>query len=295
MNINGAGELCKAVAKASGPQVENECRNLGQQSAGSAVMTSGGNMAVPNIIHMVVGSSGKQHLQLCVEKCVQLADAKGLKTISLPAVGTGAGGLPDVDSAQLIFQALRNSLESCVNLRHVRIVLYQANFMQAFLDEKKLMEKQNNKQPASSSTHEPPRKKIKTEQDGQPDWRNRDKVVIHVAGPSKAGVNRAVDTLKQGITDAFTSQKIEHQSVSQLSKKQVSDLEKYAKSRDVKFEIHSAVNNIVVHGEHSGVAKMVGKIWCRLNESLDQNRIADCAQQPSKSYILVFLLLFIML
>lgn len=129
MNMYEAGELSKAIAKASGVQVVDECKRLGQQPPGSAVMTSGGNLTTPNIIHMVVGSSTKQHLQLCVEKCLQLAETNGLKTISLPAVGTGAGGLSEVDSAQATFQALRNNLKSFVNLRQVRIVIYQAKFM----------------------------------------------------------------------------------------------------------------------------------------------------------------------
>ena len=283
MNMNGAGALGKAVAKASGTQVETECKNLGQQPAGSAVITTGGNLVAPFIIHMVVGSTDKQHLQLCVEKCIQLADAKGLKTISLPAVGTGSGGLGDVDSARATFQALRNTLRSCVNLRQVKIVLYQANLMQAFLNEKKLMEPQENKQPVSSSRDEPPRKKFKTEQDAQRDPRNKDKIVIYVTGPSKASVKRAIDTLKQGITDAFTCQTVNHQSVSQLSKKQISDLKKYAKARDVKLEVHAAMNRIVTHGEHCVVAEMVGEIWRRLNERAEQDRAAERAKISSKS------------
>lgn len=282
MNMANAGELCKAVARASGAQVENECRNLGMQPAGSAVITSGGDLVAPHIIHMVVGSTDKQHLQLCVEKCIQQAETKGLKTISLPAVGTGAGGVAEVDSARATFQALRNTLGSCVNLRQVRIVLYQANLMQTFLNEKKLMEQQDKKQPASNTANEPPRKKIKTEQDAQPDCRNKNKVVIHVVGPSKEVVETAIDTLKQEITEAFTRQTVNQQIISELSRKQISDLRKYAKARDVKLEVHSATSRIVVHGEHSLVAEMVGEIWRRLNDTWEQKRAAECAKLSSK-------------
>ena len=282
MDIYGAGELGKAIARASGVQLENECRNLGRQHAGSAVMTSGGNLAVPNIIHMVVGSTDKQHLQLCVEKCLQLADMRGLKTISLSAVGTGVGGISDVDSAQVTFQALRNVLGGCVNLRRVRIVLYQVILRPAFLNEKNLMEQQQNRRLVPSSPDEPPRKKIKTEQDGQPDPSNKDKVKIYVTGPSKAGVKRAIDTLKQGIAEAFTSQKVKHQTVSQLSREQASGLMKHAQARDAKLEIQSAVNCIVVHGEHGAVAGMVGEIWRRLNETSEQKRAVESAKLSSK-------------
>ena len=182
MNIYGAGELGKAVAKASGVQVEDECKNLGQQPPGSAVMTSGGNLAVPNIIHMVIGSATKQHLQLCLEKCLQLADAKGMKKISLPAVGSGTGGLSEAESAQVTFQALKNILKTCLNVRQVRIVLYQAKLMEAFQKEKKLyMQEQGNQhtvfRQSPVKTNEPPRKKPRKVEDGEPDPRNKEKAV----------------------------------------------------------------------------------------------------------------------
>ena len=288
MNIYGAGELGKAIAKASGVQVEDECKRLGQQPPGSAVMTSGGNLATPNIIHMVVGSSTKQHLQFCVEKCLQLAEANGLKTISLPAVGTGAGGLSEVDSAQATFQALRNNLKSCVNLRQVRVVLYQAKFMESFQKEQKLMQQQENQQqvsisPAPVKTEEPPRKKPRMTKDGVPDPKNKDRVIIYVSGASKAAVKRATDKLNRGLTEAFTIQKVEQRAIGQLSKKEITGLQKRAQIHDVKLEINQSVNRILVHDEHSGVAQMVGKIWCLLNERTEQNRTNEPAKLPSKS------------
>ena len=288
MNIYGAGELGKAIAKASGAQVEDECKRLGQQPPGSAVMTSGGNLATPNIIHMVVGSSTKQHLQLCVEKCLQLAEANGLKMISLPAVGTGAGGLSAVDSAQATFQALRNNLKNCVILCQVRIVLYQAQFMEAFQKEQKLMQQQENQQQVSISpppvkTEEPPRKKARMTQDGVQNPKNKDRVIFYISGPSKAAVKRATDKLNRGLTEAFTTQKVEQRAIGQLSKKEVAGLRKRAEKSDVKLEINQSVNRILVHGEHGRVAEMVGKIWCELNKRSEQNRANEPAKLPSKS------------
>ena len=55
MNMNNAGELSKAILKSGGQQIQQECSQLGQQIAGSAVMTSGGNLAAPKIIHIIPG------------------------------------------------------------------------------------------------------------------------------------------------------------------------------------------------------------------------------------------------
>ena len=55
MNMNNAGELSKAILKQGGSQIQQECSQLGNQVAGSAVMTNGGNLAAPKVIHIIPG------------------------------------------------------------------------------------------------------------------------------------------------------------------------------------------------------------------------------------------------
>lgn len=55
MNMNNAGELSKAILREGGQQIQDECNQLGHQTAGSAVRTTGGNLAAPCIIHIIPG------------------------------------------------------------------------------------------------------------------------------------------------------------------------------------------------------------------------------------------------
>ena len=55
MNMNNAGELSKAILREGGQQIQDECNRLGHQTAGSAVMTTGGNLAAPRVIHIIPG------------------------------------------------------------------------------------------------------------------------------------------------------------------------------------------------------------------------------------------------
>ena len=55
MNMNNAGELSKAILREGGQQIQDECSRLGHQTAGSAVMTTGGNLAAPHVIHIIPG------------------------------------------------------------------------------------------------------------------------------------------------------------------------------------------------------------------------------------------------
>ena len=133
LNMDNAGALSKAVKQASG--VQDELYGLGAQAGGSAVMTSGGNLAARHIIHLIPESSNKQHLQQCVEECLCLAESRSVQSISFPAIGTGAYGMSATDSASLIFQALSNFSANFNTIRKVRIVIFQAQMLQVFQQE----------------------------------------------------------------------------------------------------------------------------------------------------------------
>ena len=55
MKMSIAGELSKAILKAGGPQIQQECSQHGKQTPGTAVMTGGGNLAVRHVIHIIPG------------------------------------------------------------------------------------------------------------------------------------------------------------------------------------------------------------------------------------------------
>ena len=136
MNMESAGRLSKAVKQASG--VQDECTRLGRQEGGSVVMTSGGNLAargVRHIIHLIPRSADKNHLQQCVEKCLALAESKGIQSISFPAIGTGAYGMSATDSASLTFQGLSNFSANFNTIHKVRIVIFQSQMLQTFQQE----------------------------------------------------------------------------------------------------------------------------------------------------------------
>ena len=132
MNMDSAGALSKAVKQAAGQVVQDECYQLGHQTGGSVVVTSGGNLTARNIIHLIPDTADKNHLQQCVEKCLGVAEASGFQSISFPAVGTGSFHMSAADSASLIFQALSNFSARFSVIKKVRIVVFQAPMLQAF-------------------------------------------------------------------------------------------------------------------------------------------------------------------
>jgi len=359
MNMETAGALSKAVKLVSGPQVEAECNQLGQQSGGSAVITSGGNLQARHIIHMIPDSKRKDHLQQCVERCLRLAETKGLKSISIPAIGTGAFGLSAVDSASLIFQALGNFDGSFNTVSKVRIVVFQTQMLQSFQQEHQKHSSYSSKGTTSTivkdrrfsvevingdltqektdaimninstdmnmnnagelskaiANKSGPQVQQECSQLGKqsagsavmtsggnlnvphiihiipgssdkqhlPHASVDHSVRICVIGKKKAVVEKAVESLKKGFSEACTTDKVESEVIRQLSHKQIDSLKRKAEDRDVKLKVEADVDRISLRGQPNEVSGLVGEIWKEINERTKKIQEEEQAQLVSRN------------
>ena len=120
MNMNSAGAVSKAIAQASGPSVEQECKLKGQQQPGAVVMTSAGNLSAQSIIHVIPGGGSVDDTERSVENCLNVADSFRSSTISLPAMGTGNAGGALKRSAQSMLRAVKNFINQAhQNIRQI--------------------------------------------------------------------------------------------------------------------------------------------------------------------------------
>ena len=250
MIMSNAGQVSKAIAEAGGSQVEDECRRLGPQLGGTAVLTKAGDLHVRHIVHLIPLSSDKQHLKACLEAGLQLADTKGLQSISLPAIGTGGYGMSAVISANMIFQALGNFCKTCKHVRKVRIVILQDKMIEAFRQEKTRQE----------TVH---RDRVSTMPENQI-------VKVRVTGNDEKSVSKAVDTLKMNFSNECTTNEVKDESISKLSDNQVRLLLQEACTADVEMIVEAAMNRISVRGDEREVPKLVSKIFHEISESKKQ-------------------------
>ena len=257
MNMNNAGELSKALANACGQQVQQECSQLGKQQPGSAVMTSGGKLNAPHIIHIVPGSSDKMDLQKCLEEGLRLADKNKLQSISIPAIGTGGFGLPATDSANLVFKALRNFIGNFQNITKVRIVVFQGGLIQAFQQEKTRLDTQYVSH--GSSIPAPA-----TDQSFQPSVR------VLVTGKNKDSVDRAVKELKTTLTKACITKKISDEDIASLSPTQINNLQREAYKCDTEVKFDHTAKCVTVCGYHGNVHDMISKIKDEISKGIKE-------------------------
>ena len=108
-------------------------------------------------------------------------------------------------------------------------------------------------------------------------------VKILVVGRDKGSVSKAVGALKKRFSEACTTQKLENETVSKLSPKQINKLRWKAKELDVKLEIEVDVDRIVVKGGPVEVPGMVGEIWQEINERNKKIQEEEQAIMVSKS------------
>lgn len=123
-----------AIHARGGPRIYEECRVIGGCAVGDAVMTSGGNLKAPYVIHAVgpVWHGGDQEepelLARAYRRSLAIAARQHLRSISFPAISTGVYGYPLRLAAPIALNAIMEFLAHGQHeLEEVRVVLYTAD------------------------------------------------------------------------------------------------------------------------------------------------------------------------
>lgn len=130
----GGGGVDGAIHKAGGPAVLAECRRIvgqiGSLPAGQAVITTGGRLTAKHVIHTVGpvyrdGESGEaEKLASCHRESIRLADQHAIKSLSFPAISTGAFGYPASAAASIAISSTVEALAATSHVNRVRFVLF---------------------------------------------------------------------------------------------------------------------------------------------------------------------------
>ena len=120
--LAGGGGVDGAIHRAGGPEIMAELDGIrareGGCPTGSAVATGAGRLPAKYVFHAVgpVYRDGKHGepdlLASCYRKCLELADARGVLTISFPAISAGVYGYPLEEAAAIALGEVRKHLQS---------------------------------------------------------------------------------------------------------------------------------------------------------------------------------------
>ena len=137
--LAGGGGVDGAIHRAGGPAIMRELSKFDHCPTGSAVPTGAGNLPAKYVFHAVGpvyrdGRHGEPELLAsCYRKCMELADERGVETISFPAISTGVYGYPMEDAARIAIREVKQHLEKPdTSVREVTFVLFGAAAYDAF-------------------------------------------------------------------------------------------------------------------------------------------------------------------
>jgi O-acetyl-ADP-ribose deacetylase (regulator of RNase III) len=125
--VLGAG-VAGAIRKRGGPAIQRECDAHGPIKVGEAAITGSGQLAARHVIHAASmalgGRTTAKSLKSSMDDSFRLAREHGVRSIAIPAVGTGIAGFPMDECARVMAVSLRDALKSGWAPDEVRFVLF---------------------------------------------------------------------------------------------------------------------------------------------------------------------------
>jgi Ca-activated chloride channel family protein len=126
-----------AVHRVGGMELTRECRSIGHVGLGEAVVTRGGGLPVPYVLHTAVpefdGSDKALHLLAsCYRSAFELARQLRLGRVAVPAIGTGTNRFPVERAAEIAVREALKALARDGDPRRIELVLYDEATRQAF-------------------------------------------------------------------------------------------------------------------------------------------------------------------
>jgi O-acetyl-ADP-ribose deacetylase (regulator of RNase III) len=152
-SLMGGGGVDGAIHRAGGPAILAACKEIRRNQLpdglppGQAVITTGGNLPAPFVIHTVgpiYWEAGKQApalLASCYYNSLKVAVEEGFKTMAFPAISTGVYGYPKDNAAAVTSQAIMDFLAGDERLEEVRLIFFSQGDAAVFLKHHKFMVK----------------------------------------------------------------------------------------------------------------------------------------------------------
>lgn len=125
--VLGSG-VAGAIRERGGPSIQAECDAHGPIAVGEAALTGAGDLPARFVIHAAGmppgGSASEESVRSALAAALALANQQGLRSVAVPAIGAGVGGMPVQRCAEVLLGVAREHLETGSSLEEVRFVLF---------------------------------------------------------------------------------------------------------------------------------------------------------------------------
>ena len=130
------GGLAGAIRTRGGPSIQLACTEHGPIKVGEAAITTAGNLKASYVIHQASMSLGSnttaRNLRSSIRAVLELAELNSVKTLALPATGTGIAGFPVDLCADIMLEEVMRHVANDTTLTDIYFVLYNENAYEMF-------------------------------------------------------------------------------------------------------------------------------------------------------------------
>lgn len=136
-SLRGGGGVDGAIHRAAGPELLEECIQVGGCPTGEARITKGYRLPARYVIHTVGprwhgGDRGEAELLAsCYRNALRLAAVNKVETLAFPSISTGAYGYPLEEATRIAVNTVKDELETYPGIREVRFVTFGAKATEA--------------------------------------------------------------------------------------------------------------------------------------------------------------------
>jgi len=138
--VMGSG-VAGAIKKKGGKIIEKEAVRQAPIPIGEAVYTTAGNLKAKYVIHAAgMGRdlrTNASYIKNSTLNSLKRAEELKLKSVAFPAIGTGVGGFPIEECAQVMISTVKDYLPQTKSIQKVIFALFDKQGYEAFEDQMK--------------------------------------------------------------------------------------------------------------------------------------------------------------
>ena len=276
----------KAILQAGGNTIKTECSRCSPQSYNSVTVINAGDLKARQV-YLVVPAAGPftpDNLKAAILQCLQLAERRGISSISFPAIGTGNVGISAKSCAVSVLSAIREfSKQKPVSLKLIKMTIFQKPMIKDF---RLAMDAESDEKPTAQPGFQKlirarfeamadvfkcglrGKKETQTAQVTNQELlevENRKIDLLIVAG-CKSDLKKALNAVNGIMRENCKQQEIKRASIASLREHHMQILHTLSLRYDVKITVEKEVDRIVVHGQIDEILQVMVEIHKILHE-----------------------------
>lgn len=130
------GGVAGAIKRAGGEEIEREAIKNAPLKIGKAIVTTAGRLKAKNVIHAPTmerpGPTTTENIYKAMYATLELAHNANFRSIAVPGMGTGVGGLSPDKAAEAMFKALEDKLKIGLKVEYIVFVDLSEEVVDAF-------------------------------------------------------------------------------------------------------------------------------------------------------------------